>query len=364
VEQDQPLIDHPRLQQRLSQTVQQTLAGSISPGISAAVLLDGESLFISAAGYRDIEKTTPLEPQDKFYIYSTTKSLIAAVILRLVEGGRIDLDAPVQVYLPQLGLDKPVTLRQLLNHTGGVPDYGGLVAYFEALKADPKHPWNSDRFLTETLSQGVLFEPGQGWAYSNIGYLLLRQVIEKLLGKSLRTALQEQLFAPLGLSNSFVAENLEDARALTPGYSAIFSPNKRLEDVRALYHPGWVSHGVVISTASDLASVNDEIFSGRLIDLERRAAMLEAVPVQVEHPLFQQPGYGLGVMIDTASQFGILAGHGGGGPGYSAGAIHLPDVHGRRITAAALANCDQGDLGLQAAFQLAREVAGSAQIVT
>jgi D-alanyl-D-alanine carboxypeptidase len=359
VEQNQPLLDHPQLQQRLMQTLHQALAGTITPGISAAVLLDGEPLFISAAGFRDIEKTIPLEPIDKFYIYSTTKSLIATVILRMTEAGHVQLDAPVQVYLPQLGLEKQVTLRQLLNHTGGVPDYGSLPAYFEALKADPKHPWDSNRFRAETLSNGLIFEPGQGWAYSNIGYLLLRQVIERVLDTTLRTAFNEHIFVPLGLSESFVAKNLTDAHALTPGYSTIFSSDNNMEDVRAVYHPGWVSHGVVIAAASDLASINDAIFSSRLLGPESRAAMLEAIPVQVKHPLFQQPGYGLGVMIDMASQFGILAGHGGGGPGYSAGVVHLPDVHGRRITAAALANCDQGELGLQAAFQLAAEVAGS-----
>jgi D-alanyl-D-alanine carboxypeptidase len=358
VEQNQPLFDHSQLQERLRKTLLKALSGTSTPGVSTAILLDGEPLFISAAGFRDLEKMTPLEQQDRFYIYSTTKSLIATMILRLVEGEYLQLDTPAQDYLPQLDLDKPVTLRQLLNHTGGVPDYGCLTAYFEDLKADPKHPWDSRRFLAETLSKGLLFEPGEGWAYSNIGYLLLRQVIEWVLNTSLRKAFYEHFFIPLGL-NSFVAQNLADAHVLTPGYSALFSPDKSLHDVRALYHPGWVSHGVVIAAASDLASINDAIFSGQLLGPKSRAAMLEAIPVQVKHSLFQQPGYGLGVMIDTASRFGIMAGHGGGGPGYSAGFVHLPDVHGRRITAAALANCDQSDLGLQVAFELAESVAAS-----
>jgi D-alanyl-D-alanine carboxypeptidase len=345
--------------QELTQTVEHALATTGTPGASVALLLDGQPVFTAGIGFRDLDETTNLDAQARFYSYSVTKSLIAAVLLRLVQRGSIELDEAVQTYLPQLALDMPVTIRQLLNHTGGIPDYGGLPAYFEALKADPKHPWSAGQFLTETLSQGLLFEPGQGWAYSNIGYLLLRQVIERVLLKSLRAALHEHLFAPLGLSDSFVAENIEDAQLLTPGYSAVFSPDESLKDVRALYHPGWVSHGVVIASALDLARMFDSILSGQSIDRERRAEMLEAIPVQVKHPLFQQPGYGLGVMIDTGSRWGLMVGHGGGGPGYSAGMIHLPDVRGRRITSAALANSDQGDLGLQVAFQMAERVAGS-----
>jgi D-alanyl-D-alanine carboxypeptidase len=114
-----------------------------------------------------------------------------------------------------------------------------------------------------------------------------------------------------------------------------------------------VSHGVVISTAPELARLIDALFTGRLLGAERRAAMLEPVLVPHQHPLFQQPAYGLGVMIDPQSRYGVIVGHGGGGPGYSAGALHLPDVHGHRITSIALANRDQDDLGLSLAFQLA-----------
>ena len=85
--------------------------------------------------------------------------------------------------------------------------------------------------------------------------------------------------------------------------------------------------------------------------------MLSAVSVPVKHSFFRQPAYGLGVMIDRRSRYGVMAGHGGGGPGYSAGALHIPDAHGRRITSIALANCDQGDTGLMLAYELAMAVA-------
>lgn len=341
------------LHHQITTAAQQALAASSAPGVAIALWLDGQPLFVSATGFRDLEQTTALDIDAQFYIYSITKSLIATVILQLVEQGRLALDTPVQTYLPQIALDTPVTLRQLLNHTGGIPDYGGLPAYFAALKANPTQAWTDEEFLAATLPTGLTFAPGQGWQYSNIGFLLLRQVIETVHQRSLRTALHDHIFAPLALAQPHVAQTLKDARLLTPGYSAFFATDDSRQDMRLVYHPGWVSHGVVIATASDLARVIDALFTDQLLNPASRAAMLEAVRVPINHPFFQQPAYGLGVMIDPGSRYGVIAGHGGGGPGYSAGALHLPAVHGHRLTSVALANGDEDELGLSLAFTLA-----------
>ncbi len=129
-----------------------------------------------------------------------------------------------------------------------------------------------------------------------------------------------------------------------------------MTDISRRYHPGWVSHGVVISTASELARIIDAIFDGRLVPPALLPEMLRPTRVPVEHPLFVEPSYGLGAMLDPGSPFGAVAGHGGGGPGYSAGALHFPNVGGRRVTTVALANSDRGDLGLSIAFGLAETV--------
>ncbi len=340
-------------QQQLVEQVQQGLAATATPGAAVALLLDGQPVLVSGVGFRDPQQTTALDSDAQFYIYSVTKSLLATVILQLVEQGRIALDTPVQIYLPQLPFDTPVTIRQLLNHTAGLPDYGGLPAYTQALQADPTQPWGDDEFLTHTLAQGFRFAPGQGWSYSNIGFLLIRRVIEAALNTSLRAAMHSQIVASLDLRQTFVAETLADVQQLTPGYSQFFRADNGLQDIRLFYHPGWVSHGVVVSTAPELAQMIEALFTGRLLSPQSRAAMLEPVLLSFTHPYFQQPAYGLGVMIDPQSRHGIIAGHAGGGPGYSAGALHLPHVHGHRITSVVLANCDRDDLALRTAFQLA-----------
>ncbi len=239
----------PELVRELTAAVQRELAAAETPGAAVVLVGDGQVMFSSGIGYQDIGRTTTLDHDGQFYIYSVTKPLLAVATLQLVGEGRLDLDVPVQEYIPELAIEAPVTVRQLLSHTSGVPDYGGMNEYREALLADPRRPWTPDEFLERTLRRGLIFAPGRGWSYSNIGFLVLRLLIERVTGKSLREALGQRIFEPLGLWHTFVAETVEDGHVLTPGYSTHFGAGGSPEDVTPLYHPGWVSHGVVVSTA-------------------------------------------------------------------------------------------------------------------
>jgi hypothetical protein len=108
----------------------------------------------------------------------------------------------------------------------------------------------------------------------------------------------------------------------------------------------------LLLSGRDPAQILSALFSGVLISAPSRAALLTTVDVPANHPFFQQPAYGLGIMVDGRSRYGLMAGHGGGGPGYAAGALHLPDVHGHQLTTVVLANGDD-ELGLALAFRLA-----------
>jgi D-alanyl-D-alanine carboxypeptidase len=317
-----------------------------------ALTVDGRPALVAAVGHRDLEGTKPLDPEARFYAYSITKTFLAIAVLRLAEQGHLGLDDRLQAILPETPVDEPVTLRQVLNHTAGLPDYGSTAEYNEALRADPGAPWTSDRFLTRTLRLGVRFAAGRSWAYSNIGFLLVRLVIERITQQPMSDALADLVFRPAGLRQTFVAESLADGHALTPGYSAALDDDGDLRDVSHRYHPGWVAHGVAISTAPDLARAMEHLLTGRLLDEPSMAAMLTAVPVPGRHPLVVRPAYGLGLMVDLASPYGLVAGHAGGGPGYSAAAFHVPDVAGHRLTSVALVNRDRPDLGMEIAFAL------------
>jgi D-alanyl-D-alanine carboxypeptidase len=149
-----------------------------------------------------------------------------------------------------------------------------------------------------------------------------------------------------------VAESLDDAGALTPGYSAFFNPEGPLENIAPRYSPGWVSHGVVITTATDLARLFDALFAGELLSPDLVARMLEPTLVPHAHFWFRRPAYGLGLMLDAEPRFGITAGHGGGGPGYSVGVLRCSNVNGAAVTSVALVNRDQPDAGMRIAAGL------------
>ncbi|HET7037362.1 MAG TPA: serine hydrolase domain-containing protein [Thermomicrobiaceae bacterium] len=345
-------------QDGLRALVEQELRAAGAPGAAVAVWRDGAPLWQAGVGTRDLEGRLPLAADAPFYIYSVTKPLLATQVLRLAGEGRVELDAPLGAYLPEIPLADGVSVRRLLNHTAGLPDYGRLPAYVAALRADPAHPWSDAEFLARTLPLPRPGAPGEAFAYSNLGYLLLRLLLERQSGQSLRRLLQEHVFAPLGLTRTFVAESLADAAGLTPGFGGALDPAGPLMDIAPRYHPGWVAHGLVVSTAPELARLGEALFTGRLLGREALAAMLAPLPVPVRHPLFVQPAYGLGLMLDPGSPHGLVAGHGGGGPGYSAGLLHVPNIDGRRVTAAALVNRDVDDLGLRLAWLLAQAAAG------
>jgi len=116
------------------------------------------------------------DPAAVFPWWSFTKTVIAACALRLAEDGLLDLDAP----LP----DQPYSMGQLLQHRAGVANYGGIGAYHKAVARGDPH-WPRERLLTEAGADRLLFVPGMGWAYSNIGYLFARERIETVSGRSL-----------------------------------------------------------------------------------------------------------------------------------------------------------------------------------
>ncbi|HEY2851824.1 MAG TPA: serine hydrolase domain-containing protein [Gemmatimonadaceae bacterium] len=108
-----------------------------------------------------------------FPIYSVTKTLTAACVFLLAEENLMSLDAPIGLYVSDVPLPEGVTVSRLLRHTSGLGDYGPFERYHAAVRASPSIPWTRSEFLEAVLLTGFLFRPGEGWAYSNIGYMLL-----------------------------------------------------------------------------------------------------------------------------------------------------------------------------------------------
>lgn len=344
------------IEARVMAAVAAELREAETPGAAIALLRSGETVLEAGVGYADLQQQYPLPSDARFYIYSITKPLLATVAMNLVQAGRLDLDASLAPQFAQIpyAVESPVTLRQLLSHTGGLPGYGDGTAYIEALQTHPRQAWTTETFLQVAREQGQLFLPGTGWAYSNIGYMLLRLILSQETGLSMSEYLAEWIFRPLGLQHTFVPETLEQAQGLTPGYSQLLTGDD-LQNVAPLYHPGWVSHGVVVSTAGELGKIMDALFAGTLLAPERLRQMLEPLHVfDFEHPQIGKIGYGLGLCLGLDSPYGMVAGHNGAGPGYVTGAFHLSNVQGQPTTAVALVNRDRHelDLGTRIAFAI------------
>lgn len=343
------------LQEYLIATVEQALDEFQVPGAAIAVIIDGRTFLETGIGYQDSQQQVSLPADTNFYIYSITKSLIAVAFVYLVEKGILVLDASVRPYLDDFPLDPSITFRQLLSHTSGLPDYGGVSAYTDAVRTNPRIPWTREMFLALAYNQGLQITPGKGWAYSNIGYLLLKCLLEQITGLSLQQFFNQVIFNPLSLKKTYVPTFLNDIDGLTPGYTTFFEDE--LQDMSCLYHPRWVAHGVVISTAPELAGIVDALFTGKLLTLSSVKQMTSPIHTLGKYPLFENLGYGLGLFVDTGSPYGEVAGHTGEGPGYSAAAFHFPNLAGARTTIVALANRDRCDLGLALVYKMVNLIA-------
>ena len=271
-----------------------------------------------------------------YLAYSITKTLTAALVLSLRDAGRVALDDRLARWFPRIDRAERISLRQLLDHTAGIPDYGGLAAYHAAVRASPSAPWTFERFAAETFDRGLRFDPGTGWAYSNPGYMLLKRILEEVAGRSFADLVAERIAGPLGLTRTFVPGSVADLRALAPAPSRALADDGEMRDVREHYHPGWVSHGVVASTPSDVARFLHALFRGQLVSAAslREMTTLVRVPTEPGDPAqWTEPSYGLGIMADPASRWGRVWGHNGGGPGYNTSAFHAPDLGGASVCA-------------------------------
>jgi CubicO group peptidase (beta-lactamase class C family) len=238
--------------------------------------------------------------------WSVTKTVLAAAALQLVDQGHLALDTKLR--------DSPYSLRQLLQHQAGLPEYSCLASYHTAVDRRDT-PWSPQEMLERVKVEQLDFEPGMGWSYSNVGYLLVRQLIEQITGTDIEAALQTLVFDPLQLSSVRLALNPDDL-ILTAWGNEVG------------YHPGWVYHGLLIGSAVDAARFMNQVLTGPLLSPKLRAAMTS--PYEIGNSIADRPwqthGYGLGVMMGQVADAGLAIGHSGCGPGSVCAVYHFPEL--------------------------------------
>ena len=261
--------------------------------------------------------------------------MLAAAALVLVDAGRLTLDTP--------RARQRYTLRQLLQHRAGVPDYGALADYHDAVgRVEP--PWPVADLLARVDSHAGAAEPGASWTYSNVGYLFVRQLIEHAEGKEIGEALTRLVLMPLGIANAGLALAPDDLIGTRWG-------NARR------YHPGWIYHGLMIGSPAAAALLLDRLLRGDLLSPASLRAMRASFRLGEPIPgrPWQAPGYGLGLMIETTTPPRFM-GHTGGGPSSTAAVYHFP-APGAVVTASAFSPCDDPGLVEQRVVDIARAIA-------
>ncbi|MEM8611537.1 MAG: serine hydrolase, partial [Cyanobacteria bacterium P01_H01_bin.105] len=188
-------------------TLKTALDTSLAPGATLAVVMGDGSVWSGAAGIADLENGTPMSVDATMDIGSITKPMVAVTLLQLMQEDRVSLDDTLGQWLPDVSgkieNSETITLRQLLNHSSGIPDFLDD-DFLAAIVSDPDHIWMPEDFLQLAYGESSDFAPGERHSYSNTNYTLLGLIIEAVTGDTLAGQLRSRIFAPLGMNDSSV----------------------------------------------------------------------------------------------------------------------------------------------------------------
>lgn len=267
----------------------------------------------------------PFTRDSRVLLYSFTKTIMAAALLRLVAAGRLDLSDALDRFVPHHPVAAKITLRDALAHVSGLPDYGGLAEYHAAVRSSSP-PWSSEEFLARTNANRLLFEPATNFAYSNIGYMWLRDVLVRVGGGQMEAVLRREIFEPLGVTTASVPLTKADLSAFAFGPSGYLAYGGTPVRVADHYDPGWIAHGVVGCSAIDAARMLRGIMEALLPASLREQMMMPVSRFTSAGPgrPWRLPAYGLGLAIERDETLGPAYGHTGGGPGCSPAVFHFP----------------------------------------
>lgn len=312
--------------------VRADLAARGYPGIAIAVAIDGETVWSEGFGYANLEHRVPMQPAVKFRVGSISKSLTAATVARLVEDGRLDLDAPIQAYVPSFPEKAhPITARQLGGHLAGIRHYQGDENFIR----DP-YPTVLDS-LSIFADDPLLHEPGTAFAYTSYGFNLLSAVVEGAAKKPFLDTMREAVFRPLGLRDTVADFVVPIIRGRTSYYVR--------DDAGRVVNAPWVDNsykwagGGFLSTTEDiLAFANAHLDDGFLTEASRKLLFTEQKTRDGEGV-----GYGIGWFIRERDDGRRLLSHSGGSVGGTSLMVIEPES---RVVVVGLINLTRANNGV------------------
>ncbi|MDH3732502.1 MAG: beta-lactamase family protein [Gemmatimonadota bacterium] len=311
-----------------------------SPGCSVGIIEDGQLIFTRGYGSANLDYGVPLDETSVFYIASTSKQFTAAAIARLALDAELSLDDEIQEYVPEIPrYEWPVTIRHLVHHTSGIRDY---LALMQMARQNYENYWDNDSGIEFLSRQKALnFQPGSEYLYSNSGYILLAEIVERVTGKTLQEYTFEEFFAPLEMSATTWGE---DYAAVIP--NRVVSYDRRPRDA----YRTWLKHfhgkgdGNLLTTVEDLAQWDRMFYEtdGRWAELTELALTRGVLNDGTE----LEYAFGLG----RGEYRGLeITSHAGGMLGFRTQFIRFPAERFSVICLCNLGHINPGDLSLELA---------------
>ena len=313
-------------------------------GVSFAVARDGRVILARGYGMANVEHSVAVTPETVFHIASISKNILAAVVLQLVDEGKLRLDDDVTKYVPEAPtLGHHVTVRQLLNHTSGIYSFTSLPDAANNERLELTH----EQVLGLIKDKPFEFEPGTRWRYDNSAFYLAGMVVERVTKQEYGAYVREHVFKPLGMSSASLCYARMVVPHLASGYEV---------DGGALVNAAFVSWklpfaaGAVCATATDLAKWQAALDSGRVLTPSSLALMRTPTTLADGTKI----DYGLGTRLGSLDGHRVL-GHTGGGGGFRPLLESFPDDH---LTIVILMN--MGDAASPSPVAVAPEIARAA----
>jgi serine beta-lactamase-like protein LACTB, mitochondrial len=296
------------------------------PGLSLSVAIDGKLVYSQGFGYADLEEHVPARPTTKFRIGSISKPLTATALMELVEAGKIDLDAPIQKYVPSFP-HRDVTVRMVAGHLGGIRHYKDGEMEIQ------RHYDNVQEGLKIFEKDPLIDRPGNKFHYSSYGYNLLSAAIESASGEPFLTYMQERVFTPMGLTHTTADQNT----LIIEERSRFYDLTKDGHEENAPYVDNsykWAGGGF-LSTSEDLVHFGSQLLQPGFL----KESSLKLLFTSQKTNSGEETHYGIGWGVHKAPGGEKMYEHSGGSVGGTSQLIVFPDS---RVVIALVTNTSDG----------------------
>lgn len=264
------------------------------------VARDGKILCDTVLGYSDLQTKQPVNDSTVFYIASLAKPFTALAIMKLKEQHKLEYENPISLYISDLPpFAQKITIRQLLNHTSGIPDY-------EKEMAPVKNLTNTQVMQWLGTKNNLNFAPGDKFEYSNTGYIVLAFIIEKISGKSYADFLKEAVFHPLNLKRTIVYDT---TKPTITNRAVGYNKDKKLDDYSIL----TTGDGSIFSTAKDLFAWEEALYGQKLLSKKEMENAYQ--PAKLNDGSISNYGFGWNIQEKEGH---TIVSHTGGLNGYRA----------------------------------------------